>query len=174
MEKYKKFTFFRLGDYRVIITSTATNQRGEFSIITYVIILMFNMNSVSYPVMLTYVLLHLIIRSEALQICEDLRGDVTEMLHEQPESIMVKDILASVYFWRFLLQYSLAVYQTKEKIMESSSDLSSEEEELGSPDGTPPFEQVILRYITKTTDRSSRPKKCRVFVSKHSGMRLHC
>jgi hypothetical protein len=29
----------RLGDYRVIITSTATNQRGEFSIITYVIIL---------------------------------------------------------------------------------------------------------------------------------------
>ena len=29
----------RLGDYRVIITSTATNQRGEFSIITHVIIL---------------------------------------------------------------------------------------------------------------------------------------
>ena len=28
-----------LGDYRVIITSTATNQRGEFSIITYIIIL---------------------------------------------------------------------------------------------------------------------------------------
>jgi hypothetical protein len=29
-----------LGDYRVIITSTATNQRGELSIITFVIILM--------------------------------------------------------------------------------------------------------------------------------------
>jgi hypothetical protein len=29
----------RLGDYRVIITSTATNQRGEFPIITYVIII---------------------------------------------------------------------------------------------------------------------------------------
>jgi hypothetical protein len=27
----------RFGDYRVIITSTATNQHGEFSIITYVI-----------------------------------------------------------------------------------------------------------------------------------------
>ena len=53
MEKNKKYTFLRhlidkrfrrhfenrLGDYRVIITSTATNQRGEFSIITYVIIL---------------------------------------------------------------------------------------------------------------------------------------
>jgi hypothetical protein len=38
----------RLGDYRVIITSTATNQRGEFSIITHVIILMNNI--VIYPI----------------------------------------------------------------------------------------------------------------------------
>jgi hypothetical protein len=35
----------RLGDYRVIITSTATNQRGEFSIITHVIMLIYNIQS---------------------------------------------------------------------------------------------------------------------------------
>jgi hypothetical protein len=38
----------RLCDYRVIITSTATNQRGEFSIITYVIILI-NIKQTTYP-----------------------------------------------------------------------------------------------------------------------------
>ena len=46
------------------------------------------------------------------------------MLKQQPESIMVKDMLASVYFWRFILQYSLATQQTKE----SCSDLSQEDE----------------------------------------------
>ncbi len=84
-------------------------------------------------IVLTFILLHLIIPRDALLICEDLVQDITEMLHKQPESAaMVKDMLASVHFWRFILQYSLAVDQIKEKMKESCDDLSEQKEPASS------------------------------------------
>ena len=83
-------------------------------------------------IVLTFILLHLIIPRDALLICEDLVQDITEMLHKRPESAMVKDMLASVHFWRFILQYSLAVDQIKEKMKESCDDLSEQKEPASS------------------------------------------
>ena len=83
-------------------------------------------------IVLTFILLHLIIPRDALLICEDLVQDITEMLHKQPESAMAKDMLASVHFWRFILQYSLAVDQIKEKMKESCDDLSEQKEPASS------------------------------------------
>lgn len=51
------------------------------------------------------------------------------MLHKQPELFKVKDILASAYFWSFILKYSIAVQQTKDDIMECTKDVCKEEEQ---------------------------------------------
>lgn len=64
--------------------------------------------------------------SDGLGICEDLVRDVNEMLHEQPDSILLKDLLASVYFWRFILQYLQAVEQMKDEMKDEMKESSKE------------------------------------------------
>jgi hypothetical protein len=82
------------------------------------------------------------IHSDGLQICKDLLKDVTEMLHKEPESTMMKDILASVYFWQFILQYCVAIDQTEEK---ETCNYESEQEESVNFDSTPQLKKVSFR-----------------------------
>lgn len=58
------------------------------------------------------------------------------MSEKQPDSTVVKDTVASVYFWRFILQYALAVEKTKEKMVESSDILVGSEDASSSNDAT--------------------------------------
>ncbi|XP_028394830.1 uncharacterized protein LOC114518975 [Dendronephthya gigantea] len=69
--------------------------------------------------------------SDGLLFCEDLIEDINEMLlHKQPGLFKVKDILASAYFWSFILKYSIAVQQTKEDMKECTNDACKENERL--------------------------------------------
>ena len=81
---------------------------------------------------LIFIIFHLVTCSDGLRICEDLIRDINEMLHEQSETIVLKDIMASVYFWRFILQYFQAVEQKKDDIKESSSESNDEEQSTTS------------------------------------------
>ena len=55
---------------------------------------------------------------------------------------MMKDILASVYFWQFILQYCVAIDQTEEK---ETCNYESEQEESVNLDSTPQLKKVSFR-----------------------------
>lgn len=83
--------------------------------------------------------------SDGLGICEDLVRDVNEMLHEQPDSILLKDLLASVYFWRFILQYLQAVEQMKDEMKGEMKDEMKESSKEVNEEQLTTFCSILLK-----------------------------